>query len=56
MPTLGLQGAQWSDGTPSVEWTGGPHCRGVTTTKTRMWREEAEGVVEEGGSEEEEGA
>jgi len=50
MPTLGLQGAPWSDGTPSVGSTGGSRCPGVTTTKPKMWSE----VEEREGEEEEE--
>lgn len=60
MLTLGLQEAQWSDDTPSVESTGGRHCPGVTTTKTKMWKEgegeREEGEEVEGEREEEEGA
>lgn len=48
MPTLGLQEEQWSEDTPSVEWTGGHRSPGLTMRKIRMWRgeEEERGLVE----------
>lgn len=54
MPTLDLQEARWSDDTPSVESTGGRRCPGVTTTKTRTWKEVEVVVEEEEGEREEE--
>lgn len=49
MPTLGLQGAPWSEDTPSAAWTGGHRCPGVTTTRTRTWRGEEVAREEEAG-------